>query len=262
MATNTLKPVANTPPRANVPRDLTPPPPVAPEPAPLPEPEPEPAPKPKAKREKAAPRSTWSVFTVLDRLTSVDSIFREGLPVQYLPHVLFVMFLILIYIGNTHWGYRMNRSIQKLKLETEDLRADYTTLKSDYMEASKQSEVARKVAAYGLVESSSPPFRITVPAGRLDEAELEALPVITADSLAAMSAADSLALADSLGTATQPVRAAATHAAASHSLGRHAAKPKNRTTPKKATAKKPAAKPATNKKKTTNSSRPTHERKR
>ncbi|MCB2377837.1 hypothetical protein LGH70_09610 [Hymenobacter sp. BT635] len=206
MATNTLKPVANTPPRANVPREAAPvPAAAAPEPAPLPEPEP--APKPKAaKREKAAPRSTWSVFTLLDRLTSVDSIFREGLPVQYLPHVLFIMFLTLVYIGNTHWGNRMNRSIQKLKLETEDLRADYTTLKSDYMEASKQSEVARKVAAYGLVESSSPPFRITVPAGRLDEAELDAVPVIAADSLAAMSAADSTALVDS-------VQAAGAHSA-------------------------------------------------
>jgi hypothetical protein len=105
------------------------------------------------------------------------------------------MFLTLLYIGNTHYGYRMNRNIQKLKLETEDLRADYTTLKSDYMEASKQSEVARKVAAYGLVESSSPPFRITVPAGRLDEAELVRLPIITADSLAARALADSVAAA-------------------------------------------------------------------
>ncbi|WP_210114459.1 FtsL-like putative cell division protein [Hymenobacter elongatus] len=196
MATNTLKPVAPTPPRANVPREVTPLPAAA---APEPLPTPEPAPAPRApKREKEAPRSTWSVFTLLDRLTSVDSIFREGLPVQYLPHLLFVMFLTLVYIGNTHWGYRMNRSIQKLKLETEDLRADYTTLKSDYMEASKQSEVARKVAAYGLVESSSPPFRITVPAGRLDEAELDMIPVVTADSMAARAAADSTAVADSL----------------------------------------------------------------
>ncbi|WP_206025930.1 FtsL-like putative cell division protein [Hymenobacter metallicola] len=201
MAINTLKPVANTP-RANVPREVTPPPQATPEPAPLPEAEPAPKPKP-PKREKPAPRSSWSVFSLLDRLTSVDSIFREGLPVQFLPHVLFIMFLILVYIGNTHWGYRMNRSIQKLKLETEDLRADYTTLKSDYMEASKQSEVARKVAAYGLVESSSPPFRITVPAGRLDEAELEAMPVLTADSLAALSAADSTALADSVEAAAE-----------------------------------------------------------
>jgi hypothetical protein len=135
----------------------------------------------------------WSLFTLLDRFTGLDGLFREGLPVRFLPKMLFVMLLILIYIGNTHYGNRMNRNIQRLKQETEDLRADYTTLKSDYMEASKQSEVARKVAAIGLVESSSPPFRISVPAGHLDEAELETMPVLTADTLTARAARDSVA---------------------------------------------------------------------
>ncbi|OGX81472.1 hypothetical protein BEN47_05885 [Hymenobacter lapidarius] len=166
-------------------------------------PEPEPAPVPVAEkrprrpkpepRADARPKSSWSLFSLLDRVTSVDGLFREGLPVRYLPHLLFVMLLTLLYIGNTHYGNRMNRSIQRLKQETEDLRADYTTLKSDYMEASKQSEVARKVAAFGLVESSSPPFRISVPAGRLDAAELELMPVLTADTLSARAARDSAA---------------------------------------------------------------------
>jgi hypothetical protein len=141
----------------------------------------------------ASPGSTWSLFSLLDRFTGLDSLFEEGLPVKYLPKLLFVMLLTLLYIGNTHYGNRMNRNIQRLKLETEDLRADYTTLSSDYMEASKQSEVARKVAAIGLIESSSPPFRIVVPAGRLDGAELEAMPVLTADTLAARAVRDSLA---------------------------------------------------------------------
>jgi hypothetical protein len=151
--------------------------------------------EPKEPREPqlATPRSSWSIFSLLDRMTSVDGLFREGLPVRFLPHLLFVMALTLLYIGNTHYGNRMNRSIQRLKQETEDLRADYTTLKSDYMEASKQSEVARKVAAFGLVESSSPPFRISVPAGHLDAAELELMPVLTADTLAARAARDSAA---------------------------------------------------------------------
>lgn len=137
----------------------------------------------------------WSLFALLDRFTGLDGLFREGLPVRFLPKMLFVMLLILLYIGNTHYGNRMNRNIQRLKQETEDLRADYTTLKSDYMEASKQSEVARKVAAIGLVESSSPPFRIAVPAGHLDEAELETMPVLTADTLTARAARDSVAAA-------------------------------------------------------------------
>ncbi len=224
MAGNTIRPVAAGPPRANTvrPPRLPEPPaepvgeaPVVPMPAPVAEPAPEPTPARKARPvPKAEPvewpaepsrdvRSigrSWSLFALLDRFTGLDGLFREGLPVRYLPKLLFVMLLTLLYIGNTHYGNRMNRNIQRLKQETEDLRADYTTLKSDYMEASKQSEVARKVAAIGLVESSSPPFRIAVPAGRLDEAELEAMPVLTADTLAARALRDSLASqrADSL----------------------------------------------------------------
>ena len=222
MTGNTIRPVAAGPPRANTVRAPRAPEPVNEAPtavaaappvaAPTPPPPPEPAPPtpPKARKPAApAPAFTapawepaegrtatgWSLFALLDRFTGLDGLFREGLPVRFLPKLLFVMLLTLLYIGNTHYGNRMNRNIQRLKQETEDLRADYTTLKSDYMEASKQSEVARKVAAIGLVESSSPPFRIAVPAGRLDEAELETMPVLTADTLAARAARDSVASA-------------------------------------------------------------------
>ncbi len=202
MASNSVRP-ASSPPRANVPRAVEPEP-VRPAAAAAPAakaPEPTAAPPVRAARAAPRPASTWSVFTLLDRATRMDGLFSEGLPVRLLPHLLFVMFLVLLYIGNTHYATRLNRSIQKLKLETEDLRADYTTLKSDYMEASKQSEVARRVAAYGLVESSSPPFRIAVPAGGLDAAKLDMMPVLTADSVAAMTAR---ARADSLRRAVGP----------------------------------------------------------
>ncbi len=224
MPANTIRP-SDTPRRANVPREVPAPPaadgPTVPETYDAQNPEEIDAAqavaeasaaadakaeaKAEARRRRTAeqaerPRRSWTVFSLLDRLTSMDGLFREGLPVRYLPKLLFVMLITLLYIGNTHYGNRMNRSIQRLKQETEDLRADYTTLKSDYMEASKQSEVARKVAALGMVESGSPPFRINVPAGHLDAAALELLPVLTADSLGARVARDSIAaqLADSL----------------------------------------------------------------
>ena len=225
MAGNTIRPTPTGPPRANTVRPPRAPEPVnevvAPTPAPVVPPvaapvvapaaaEAPPAAPKKLRKPAAAPAdftapawdrhegvtaTGWSLFSLLDRFTGLDGLFREGLPVRFLPKMLFVMLLILLYIGNTHYGNRMNRNIQRLKQETEDLRADYTTLKSDYMEASKQSEVARKVAAIGLVESSSPPFRIAVPAGRLDEAELETMPVLTADTLTARAARDSVASA-------------------------------------------------------------------
>ena len=103
-----------------------------------------------------------SIFHLVDRFTRMDVLFQDGVPVRFLPVILFLMVVALFYIGNTHYAEKTIRKIDKIKIETEDLRADYTTLKSDYMEASKQSEVGRKVAPAGLVESSSPPYQIEV----------------------------------------------------------------------------------------------------
>ncbi|MGV3540987.1 MAG: FtsL-like putative cell division protein [Rufibacter sp.] len=141
MAVNTVRPQV-TRPKANTVREV---------------PKVEPARAPRPPRQKGT-----SLFELLDRYTKVDWFFADGLPVKYLPKVLFVMGVVLFYIGNTHFAERTLRQIDKVKAETEDLRADYTTLKSDYMEASKQSEVARNVAPYGLVESSSPPVQVVI----------------------------------------------------------------------------------------------------
>ncbi len=105
-----------------------------------------------------------SLFKILDKYTNVDALFEEGVPLKYLPYILYTTLITLFYIGNTHFAEKTIRKIDKVKIETEDLRADYTTLKSDYMEASKQSEVARNVEPLGLVESSSPPYQVLVAA--------------------------------------------------------------------------------------------------
>ena len=112
----------------------------------------------------APKRSGFSLFKLLEKYTNVDFLFEEGVPLRFLPHVLFLTGITLFYIGNTHYAEKIIRRIDKIKVETEDLRADYTTLKADYMEASKQSVVAGNVAPLGLVESSSPPFQVEVAA--------------------------------------------------------------------------------------------------
>jgi phage shock protein A len=71
----------------------------------------------------------------------------------------------IFYIGNSHYADKTIRKIDKLEQEVEDLRADYTTLKSEYMFASKQSEVAKRVKKLGLVESQEPPFKIVIEEG-------------------------------------------------------------------------------------------------
>jgi hypothetical protein len=113
----------------------------------------------------SAGSSGASVFSGLEKKLKLETYFEEGFPVQYIPKILFVMVLGLFYIGNTHHAEKTVRKINNIQTEVEDLRADYTTLKSDLMFSSKQSEVARKVKIYGLKESLIPPHKIVVKEG-------------------------------------------------------------------------------------------------
>jgi hypothetical protein len=106
-----------------------------------------------------------SVFSGLEKKLKLETYFEEGFPTHQLPKIGFVMFLCLFYIGNTHYAEKTVRKINHVQAEVEDLRADYTTMKSDMMYASKQSEVARKVSAFGLEESLEPPHKIVVEKG-------------------------------------------------------------------------------------------------
>lgn len=103
-----------------------------------------------------------SAFSGLEKRLKLESYFEEGFPVQHLPKILFVVFLGLIYISNTHYADKTTRTIERTESEVEDLRADFTTLKADVMFASKQSEVARRVKALGLEESLRPPYKVVV----------------------------------------------------------------------------------------------------
>jgi len=105
------------------------------------------------------------VFSGLEKKLKLEAYFEEGFPTHQLPKIGFVMFLLLFYIGNTHYAEKTVRKINHVQAEVEDLRADYTTMKSDLMYASKQSEVARKVSQFGLEESLEPPHKIVIEKG-------------------------------------------------------------------------------------------------
>jgi hypothetical protein len=119
----------------------------------------------KVKTQTGTLTSGFSVFSGIEKKLRLESYFEEGFPVQYLPKIFFVMILGLVYIGNTHYAEQTVRKINIIQVEVEDLRADYTTLKSDLMFSSKQSEVARKVKAFGLKESLTPPYKVVVEEG-------------------------------------------------------------------------------------------------
>lgn len=106
-----------------------------------------------------------SLFSIIGSKLKVDSLFEKGLPAKYIPHTLFLTAIGIFYIGNNHWAEKTIRKIDKTRIEVEEYRADYTSLKADYMFASKQSEVARKVNKIGLKESHTPPNKIVIEKG-------------------------------------------------------------------------------------------------
>ncbi len=103
-----------------------------------------------------------SVFSKLEKLLKLDAAFQSGIPVRFVPYILFVAFIGLFYIGNSHYAEKNVRKIDTLEKDVEDLRADYTTLKADYMFAGKQSEVAKNIARKGIKESLRPPEKIMI----------------------------------------------------------------------------------------------------
>ena len=109
------------------------------------------------------PKESFSLFKWIDHSLGLDKIFENGFPLRFVPHVLYLTCIGLFYIGNTHYSDRINRSFDKLKVEVDDLRTDYATLKAQYMFESKQSEVAKKVMKLGLEESNKPPYKIVDP---------------------------------------------------------------------------------------------------
>jgi hypothetical protein len=118
--------------------------------------------KPVAPPRKSSSGKGGGVFKFIENHVKFRIIFENGLPVKYIPYILFTAAMGIFYIGNIHYADKTVRNLDKLKLEVDDLRAEYITLRASYEYDGKQSEVARKVAPMGLYESSVPPYKVIV----------------------------------------------------------------------------------------------------
>ncbi len=109
-------------------------------------------------RHKPPPQKNFFIY--LEHFLQRTGLFPDNFPVKYVPYVLYILLFGILYIGNTHYHEKMVRKINQLEAIVEDLRVDFTTLKAAYMVASKQSEVAKRVASMGIYENTKPPFKI------------------------------------------------------------------------------------------------------
>lgn len=78
------------------------------------------------------------------------------------PFIIFLCFLVMVYIANSHYTMKNIRNIDKLSKEIKELSWEYKSLKADLMFKSKMTEVAKKVDTLGLKELIEPPKKIVI----------------------------------------------------------------------------------------------------
>src|SRR5690606_38568508 len=76
--------------------------------------------------------------------------FSSSRAASYLPFMLFMFGLTVLYIANRHYTENTVRHIDRLANEVKVLSWEYKTLQADLMLKSTQSEIATKVEAFGL----------------------------------------------------------------------------------------------------------------
>ena len=84
---------------------------------------------------------------------------------RQLPFLLFLAFMAMMLITNRNWSERTIRQIEVLQDTLDELRSESITMSARLMDASRPSEVAKKVeeANIGLTEPVKPPKKLVVP---------------------------------------------------------------------------------------------------
>ena len=107
------------------------------------------------KKDKKKKKNSRSMMSILGGSFLVREKF-----VRQLPFVLLVTALLMILITNTYIAENCTREIAKTSKELNDLHVEYIQLKSDIMQASKQSVLAKRLKNSGIKEPIEPLKRI------------------------------------------------------------------------------------------------------
>ncbi len=89
--------------------------------------------------------------------TIYGGFFEKKETLRMTPYFLLFIILGILYITNSYWSEKNKREIQKTKKELIQLRYEYISSKSQLMDSTRQSYIARKLEHSGIKESTVPP---------------------------------------------------------------------------------------------------------
>jgi hypothetical protein len=84
---------------------------------------------------------------------------RENIT-KYLPFVLFLSGILLVYIFFSHRSDKKVRKIEKLNREVKELYSEYITLQTEILNGSRSSNLEQKMLKEGIKPATSPPIII------------------------------------------------------------------------------------------------------
>jgi hypothetical protein len=118
--------------------------------------------EPRQQRRKKAGRESRLGRTIRSILDG--SILTREHAVRLLPFSLFLGLMFVVYIANSYYADKITRRTDKIHRELKELEFEYITSKSELMQRSQQSELARMLDSLstGIEESLEPPFKIFI----------------------------------------------------------------------------------------------------
>jgi len=84
---------------------------------------------------------------------------RENIT-RYLPFVLFLSGVLLVYIFFSHRSDRKTRKIEKLNKEVKELYSEYITLQTEILNGSRSSTLEQKMLKRGIKPATKAPVII------------------------------------------------------------------------------------------------------
>jgi len=81
---------------------------------------------------------------------------RENIT-RFLPFVLFLSGLLLVYIFLTHRTDRKIRKTEKLSKEVKELYSEFITLQTEILNAGRSTNLESKMLKYGIKPATEPP---------------------------------------------------------------------------------------------------------
>ena len=109
------------------------------------------------KKKKRGKRPSW-----FNKMAGIKVKVGDDVALRYVPYVIFLTFLGLIYIANNHNAEKLAGKITKLEREVKQLQMEYGTLKYEFMNKHNKEQIAAKMKRMGLYPNDKPIIKVVV----------------------------------------------------------------------------------------------------